>query len=327
MLRLCYVVHRYAPYQGGSEIFVQAMAEESYSRGHNVTVFTHTHKGNLNGIRVTSDHNILLEQYDLIIVHGGNCNSQDLVHLNAHQIPSPILYMLILPSESYTCMQGLKNCRYIGCSSENDWEHVKKYNVIEKSVRIRHSVSLSKSIGDNSIFKKKYNIPHDTRIVLSCGGFWSHKGMIELAAIFESCLLPDNIVLVLTGYNNDHRFIPPQTNRVKSFILEDKIDVTHAMAAMDLYIMNSTEEGFGLVLIETMLNKKPWISRNIAGAKVLKEYGITYDTPEQLKSLIENLDDTISKVDIIKNYTFAINNHLTEHTVNDIESILKIKSN
>jgi hypothetical protein len=220
-------------------------------------------------------------------------------------------------------MQGLKNCKYIGCSSDNDWEHVKKHNVFEKAVRIRHSVSFSKSIGDNTIFKKKYNIPNETRIILSCGGFWAHKGMIELAYIFENCVLPDNILLVLTGYNNDIRYIPPETTRVKSLLLEDKIDVTHAMAAMDLYVMNSTEEGFGLVLIEAMLNKKPWISRNIAGAKVLKEYGITYDTPEQLKSLIENLDDTISKVDTIKNYTFVIDNHLTEHTVNDIENLLK----
>ena len=323
MLKLCFVVHRYAPYQGGSEIFVQSMAEEALNRGYDVTVFTHMHKGDFNNVRVSSDHNVLLETYDLIIVHGGNCNSQDLVHLNAHQIPSPILYMLILPSETYTCLQGLKNCKFIGCSSENDWEYVNKHNVLYKAFRVRHSVSLNKTIGDKNIFKTKYNIPHEKRILLSCGGFWSHKGMIELASIVENSIIAENIILVLTGYNNDSNYIPPQTNRVQSFIIEDKTDVTYAMADMELYIMNSTEEGFGLVLIESMLNKKPWISRNIAGAKVLKDYGITYDTPNELKLLIENLDETISRIDTDKSYEYAINNHLTKHTIDDIESIIK----
>jgi glycosyltransferase involved in cell wall biosynthesis len=327
MLNLCFVVHRYAPYQGGSEGFVQAMAEESLRRGHRVTVFTNTHKGDLNGIRVSSDHNILLDTYDLIIVHGGNCNSQDLVHLNAHQIPSPILYMLILPSESYACMQGLNNCKYIGCSSENDWIHVKKFGLLHKSYKVRHSVSLQSSIGIHGIFKQKYNIPLEKRLILSCGGFWAHKGMTELAKIIEEGNISNDILLVLTGYNADARYIPPQTSRVKSLILEEKVDVAHAMADMDLYVMNSTEEGFGLVLIEAMLNKKPWISRNIAGASLLNKEaacGITYDSSDQLKTLIENLDDTISKINTESNYKYAIENHLTMHTINDIESILKV---
>ena len=326
MLRLCFVVHRYAPYQGGSEIFVQAMAEESLSRGHDVTVYTNTHKGDLNGIRVSSDHNILLEKYDLIIVHGGNCNSQDLVHLNAHQIPSPILYMLIMPSETPVCIQGLQKCKYIGCSSENDWAHVRKFGVLSKSYKVRHSVSLQSSVGIDGIFRMKYNIARDKRIILSCGGFWQHKGMTELAQIIEDAELPDNVLLVLTGYNDDNRYIPPQSSRVRPLILEDKVDVCNAMAAMDLYIMNSTEEGFGLVLIEAMLNKKPWISRNIAGASMLKKCGaggLTYETPTELKRLIENLDNTISKIDVDKNYKYAIENHLTSHTVNDIENLLK----
>jgi len=40
MKKILYVVHRYAPYPGGSENYVRDMAEETLRRGHDVTVFT-----------------------------------------------------------------------------------------------------------------------------------------------------------------------------------------------------------------------------------------------------------------------------------------------
>ena len=110
-------------------------------------------------------------------------------------------------------------------------------------------------------------------------------------------------------------------NRAR-FILENKEDVAHAMASMDLYIMNSREEGFGLVLIETMLNKKPWISRNIAGAIKMKDYGLLYETQEELQNYLINLDNIINSIDIEKGYTYAMNNHLTHHTVADILKLI-----
>ena len=39
-MKLLFVVHRYPPFMGGSEYYVQAMAEESKERGHQVSVFT-----------------------------------------------------------------------------------------------------------------------------------------------------------------------------------------------------------------------------------------------------------------------------------------------
>ena len=59
--RLLYVVHRYPPYTGGSEYYVQAMAEESLKRGYEVTVFTDMHKGHLHGVRVTSNPEVIAE--------------------------------------------------------------------------------------------------------------------------------------------------------------------------------------------------------------------------------------------------------------------------
>ena len=45
MAKILYVVHRYAPYPGGSENYVRDMAEETVSRGHDVTELACEHKG------------------------------------------------------------------------------------------------------------------------------------------------------------------------------------------------------------------------------------------------------------------------------------------
>ena len=50
-----YVVHRYAPYPGGSENYVRDMAEETLKRGYDVTVFAGDHAGDINGVKVTSN--------------------------------------------------------------------------------------------------------------------------------------------------------------------------------------------------------------------------------------------------------------------------------
>jgi glycosyltransferase involved in cell wall biosynthesis len=89
--------------------------------------------------------------------------------------------------------------------------------------------------------------------------------------------------------------------------------------------MHSVKEGFGLVLLESMINKTPWISRNIAGANLMKDYGLTYETDEQLVSLLQNFDEKYFNVDL--NYNYVESNHMIQHTVDDIEScVLKSKT-
>ena len=64
-MKLCFVVHRYAPFPGGSEYYVQQMAEEALSRGHDVTVLAGEHRGSLNGVKVNSEVGSLINK-DLI---------------------------------------------------------------------------------------------------------------------------------------------------------------------------------------------------------------------------------------------------------------------
>ena len=316
-MKLCFVVHRYAPFPGGSEYYVQQMAEEALSRGHDVTVLAGEHKGDLNGIKVTSEVSSLINK-DLIIIHGGDVHVQNYVLSMAKNINSPILYLLIKPSESAVCLQALKDVKYIGCSSLEDWNHVQKWKVNNKSVQVRHGISPQDCTGTQGKFKDKYNIPKDKRMFLSCGGYWPNKKMIELADAFRTTNLEDS-VLVTTGYDNRHNIMPHASENVIPLMVEDPRDIKDAISDADCYVMNSDAEGFGLVLLESMLNKTPWISRNIAGAKVLAKYGITYDTEKELVEILRRWRTP----DVSAAYEYVVNNHLIKNTVDDIEKVLK----
>lgn len=182
MLKLCFVVHRYAPFPGGSEYYVQWMAEECVVRGHEVTVLTGEHGGDLNGVRVTSDAMVLNELFDLIIVHGADVNVQDCVLSHIKQILSPILYLIIKPSNSEVSQHALQHAAYIGCSTFEDWDHVEKYNVTPRAVKVRHGINTHYRTGIRGQFREKYNIGAHIPLFLSCGGYWANKRMKELLA-------------------------------------------------------------------------------------------------------------------------------------------------
>jgi glycosyltransferase involved in cell wall biosynthesis len=314
-MKLLFCVHRYFPYPGGSEYYVQAMAEEALLRGHQVAVFAGEHQGNQNGIRVSSDANILLEKWDLILVHGGDVGLQNYVLSNANHIQSKIVYMIVKPSYSAICLQAIKDCDYVSYSTLEDIEYLKNLNAFHKGVQIRHGIKHLDSLGTSN-FKTKYNI-HGP-MFLSCGGYWPNKALPELAAIFEE-YGPKNSTLVLTGYDNRYGLMPNQTSRVKPLMINDKKDVMSAISEAEALIMHSTAEGFGLVLLEAMINKTPWIAREIAGAKLLKNYGDTYTTDHELINIFTNWCRS-TKVDLA--YDYVMNNHLISNTVSDIEAIV-----
>jgi len=316
--KICFVVHRYAPFPGGSEYYVQQMAEECVQRHHDVTVIAGEHKGHLNGVRVTSDANDLQDK-DLIVVHGGDVGVQNFVLSNASRIESPMLYMLIKPSESAVCLQALKDVKYIGCSAPEDWDHVVKHGVEYKSHKVIHGISPIDCIGEEGKFKDKYGIPKDKKMFLSCGGYWPNKKMIELADAFRKADLKDAI-LVTTGYDNRFGIMPHASENVIPLMVEDPKDIKDAIADADCYVMNSDAEGFGLVILESMINKTPWISRNIAGAKLLADYGQVYDTEEELIPLLQNFNRDNNKVEYA--YQHVIQNHLIKNTVDDILSLI-----
>lgn len=319
-MKLLFAVHRYAPFPGGSEYYTQAMAEEAASRGHEVAVLAGEHQGDLNGIHVTSDAQILGWPWDLIVVHGGDVGLQNFVLSNAPRIPSPILYMLILPSNSDVCVTALKECAYLGWSTPDDINHIRKHGQSDKAKRVRHGIKLEDSIGRPG-FKAKHGITK--RMFLSCGGYWPNKKMRELADVFKHAELED-AVLVTCGYDNRMDLMPAASDNVIPLLIDDKAEVLSAISEADCYLMHSNQEGFGLVILESMLNATPWISRQIAGAAMLNKFGQTYQTDGQLINLLKNFDPIIYDLPAAKQH--ILDNHTIGSTVDDIEHIIAERS-
>ena len=310
-MRLLFVVHRYYPYPGGSEYYVQNMAEEMLRRKHDVTVLAHEHQGDQNGVIVSNNYNTILNQkWDLIIVHGGDVISQNIIHINADKLRSPVLYLIVKPSDSEVCVNGLKHHRFLGYSTSMDIEHLKKHGVSEKGRRVRHGIV------PDLYFR---NIMDKTKtIFVSAGGFWSHKAMTPLAEAFTKANIPD-AELHLYGYGEKH-LMPAENDVIKCFFGMDKTEVLLAINAADAYIMNSYEEGFGLVLLEAMMNKTPWYARDIAGAKDMCYYGTTYNDEQELMELLRNHERNDWKIEDAYDYVMA--NHTIQDTCNDIEDVL-----
>ena len=310
-MRLLFVVHRYYPFPGGSEYYVRDMAEEMLKRKHDVTVLAHEHKGDQNDVKVSNDYNTILNQkWDLIIVHGGDVISQNIIHMNAEKIQSPVLYLIVKPSDSESCFHGIMSHRFLGYSTSMDLDHIKKYKQENKARRVRHGIVPELHV--RSIIDKKKTI------FVSAGGFWPHKAMTPLAEAFTKAKIP-NAELHLYGYGQE-QLMPADTHNVKCFFGRDKTDVLLAISGADAYIMNSYEEGFGLVLLESMMNKTPWYARDIAGAKDMCYYGTTYNDEQELMELLRNHKRNDKKIEDAYNYVMA--NHTIQDTCNDIEDIM-----
>jgi glycosyltransferase involved in cell wall biosynthesis len=294
------------------------MARESHRRGHDVTILAGEHKGDQDGVKLTSDGNSLLQPWDLIIVHGCDVGVQNFVLGNASKIPSPILYMIILPSGSVASVNALHNCAYVSYCTSEDAAYVNTHNMSHKAFHVRVSIDPHRNLGAPG-FKEKYNITAP-RMFLSCGGYWPNKAMIELAKVFDTAKL-DNTILVTTGYDNRNNLMPLPSEYVTPLLIEDKNDVLSAIVEADAYIMHSYSEGFGTVLLESMLNNTPWIARYGSGAALMNQWGNTYNTDAELLQLVQRTHMSTPE-QLAGAKAFALNNYTTANTVDDIEIVL-----
>ncbi len=314
-MRLCFVVHRYAPYPGGTENYVKALAEESLRRGHDVWVYSDRHQGDLNGVKVTSDKRVLRSRFDLIVVHGGVTDTQAYTLSRSARLPSPVLYLLISHNGGYVSARGMRDCAAIGCSTADDRAIAERHGLAGKAVRVRHGVDKAASTG-HAGFRAKFGVPADAVMFVSCGGYWAHKRMKELARIFEST--KRDAILVTTGYYPKPGATPAKSSRVLPLLLENRDDSLSAILEADCYIMHSAHEGFGIVLLEAMINRTPWISHDVGGATQLRALGSTYRTDQELAGLIDGFRRDEERVQHAADFVDA--NHLVGNSIDDIEA-------
>lgn len=310
--KILFVVHRYYPFPGGSEYYVRDMAIEMNRRGYQVHVLAHEHRGDQEMIHVTNDYNVLLQNWDMIFIHGCDCISQNIALQNLHLIKSPVCYMIIKPSNSDTAIHGLKYADVLAYSTTMDIKHIAANGDQLKARRIRHGIPRS-----------SLKIVNAGDAYVSAGGFYPHKGMTELAQYFNNAMFTRK--LELYGYADGDK---PNYPNVTSTLGLSKDEVLEKIAGAKGYILNSREEGFGLVLLEAMYNNVPVYARRIAGAKDMEKYVMAYDHIDELSNMINTYEALTpdEKFAILRrNHDYVNTNHTIMQTCNDIEDIIEEK--
>jgi len=275
--KLLYVVHRYAPFPGGSEYNTKRYAEASVKLGHDTWVLSPINMGDLNGVKVSNNISLLSEKWDLIIVHG-DASVQNIVHHKQVPIISPVFHLLIRPNENSSVLRGMENSNFIGCATTNDEAFVKKHGHSNKIRYIRYAIDMPVLESKKDI-RNKINVSEKTKLFFSAGGFAKHKGMQELISTYlEYEKINGNSLLVLFGYDTNHGYptIPNSIfSKVHMYYVEDHNEIYNMMRSSDLYIWNSSmqSEGYGLVLLESMYCECPWIGINDAVGKDLADKG------------------------------------------------------
>jgi glycosyltransferase involved in cell wall biosynthesis len=286
-MRILFVVHRAYPYNGGSEYNVKLISENLANIGYDVSVLTDVLNGDYGNVKVISDRNVIFtDVYDWIIVHGNDMPVQDFVLNNITNIKSKVLYWMIKPSDSQSAINGFKYATTVGWGTSYDYDYVIKYDCANKAKYIRYASDIENSLGCK--FEKQF------KYFCSSGGFSYHKGFDELAIIFTELNLKDT-KLILTGYLGDCPTY--NNNNIICLSINSRDEYLNILSNSDLYIMNSYNEGFGLVLLDSMINKIPWIARNIAGATDMVRYGDVYSSIDDLKQLLLNYKRDENKIE------------------------------
>jgi hypothetical protein len=244
---------------------------------------------------VTDDVGILSrDKFDAVIIHDSGCSTQDeaLSQLAAHRVISPVVFLIIMPSDRFTALAGLELAAVVGCSTKADWAHARRHGIDESRLaQISHGVD-AKSVSGSAGFRKRHTIPPACKLFVSAGGFAEHKRMLELARVFERARRPMD-VLVLFGYQ-PHPDGDAYLDRcraiggVKVMLFMPRQEVLDALVEADLYVMHSSYEGFGLVLLEAMLNGCPWAANSAAGAASdLSRFGRVYSRDDELVAILK----------------------------------------
>lgn len=301
MSRILFVAHRFG-HPGGTEQTMKRYANTAVEMGHEVGVFATDlllsagsfYCGDIDKFTVTNDPMILLQPWDLIVVHGDG-SAQNIVHTATGQLGGPVFYLLCRPDENLPVMRrGMETATWIGCATSFDRAFATKYGYAHKIVDIK-GYPIECPIVDH-VDRSFFNITK-SRVYISCGGFWPHKQFRGIVEAFIQAQ-PHDTELILTGY--DTRFENPmeyvgmgQRAGIKIQVFQcDSPDVIYdLMNVADLYIWNSKpgSEGYGLVLLESMFYNLPWIGTDTAGAHDLNGMGgQTYNTPDELIDLMRN---------------------------------------
>jgi hypothetical protein len=165
-----------------------------------------------------------------------------------------------------------------------------------KYIIINNGVDINKFKNGNAYDKSLFFSKED-KIVCMVGRLTEQKDQATIIKAMNE--LPENIKLLLVGEGIKRGYLE---NMVKNYNLEKRIkflgnrdDIPNILKTIDISIISSNWEGFGLVAVEGMAAGKPIIASNVEGLKevvsgagLLFEKGNHKELANLIKKLLEN---------------------------------------
>lgn len=215
-----------------------------------------------------------------------------------------------------------KSNSLIACSKSIKEHLIRYFRIDPKKITVVYNFVDIKEFNhrdEQYSMKKKLNIEENC-IVLGFVGRFSikEKGIDILLESFRLISLTNkNVFLLFIGKGEDEGFIKEfvKKNKLNIIILTPKDNIYSYMQLMDIIVLPSRVEPFGIVSIEAGFLKKPFIGSNVGGLCEIidnNQNGILFDSedPEELAKGIMTL---IKDPELRKKYGEALFNKVNDN--------------
>lgn len=174
-------------------------------------------------------------------------------------------------------------CKVICISSDVKFSLKKYVNLDDnKLLVINNGVDISKFVSSKAYAKKEISsdISEQDILLIQVAGFRESK---DFKTLIEALLhLPDDFKLVLVGdglLRKEYEYLVKKLNLDnRVFFLGIRTDVPELLKTVDISLLSSYWEGFGLSAVEGMASGKPFIASNVPGlADIVRNAGILFE--------------------------------------------------
>lgn len=169
-----------------------------------------------------------------------------------------------------------------------------KHKKLEKHVIIENGVDIEK-IKEATPYKKSFlidGIDEDTKLVCMVGRFSEAKDQPTLIKAISK--LADDVNLILVGegplMDNNKELVNQLGISNRVHFLGFRQDVFRILKTVDIVVLSSHWEGFGLGAVEGMAAGKPVIVSDVGGlSEIVKEAGFVFKNEKELKNILNSL--------------------------------------
>lgn len=226
----------------------------------------------------------------------------------------------------------------ITLSKEEYEKAYKKYG--SKVHYLSNGVDIAKfSDGNGTSFKRKYNIPASTKMILCSARIDTQKNQLLLLEAFNKlCKSQDDLHLVLLGTVSDSDYFRLLKTFIDDNVLKTKVtfiqDLTpkdqslyDAYKGADMLVLPSRHEPFGMVILEAWSAGVPVIASLTGGiGKIITNYknGLVFENGEVMslyKNMVSLLNNERLREELIQNAYIDVKKYDWVQVANNLDSI------